>query len=84
MVEGAGVMRLGGFVGFGRFWRFVVIDGITEDRSAEVFEVDAELVGATGGGFQLEQGVFIILGEDFVIGLGGFAVLANLEGSGAF
>lgn len=42
--------------------------------------MDAELVGAAGGGFEIEQGVFIILGEDFVISLGGFAVLTDLEG----
>jgi len=66
------------------FCRFVAIDGITENRSAEVFEVDTELVGAAGGGFQLKQGVFIVLGEDFVISLGRFAVLANFESGGAF
>lgn len=66
------------------FCGLVAIDGIAENRSAEVFEVDAELVGAAGGGFQLKQGVFIVLGEDFVISLGRFTVLANFEGSGAF
>ena len=37
----------------GRIFKRCAINRIAENGSAEIFEVDPELVGATGGGFQL-------------------------------
>ena len=62
------------------FWiRIVAVDGVADDGSAEVFQVDAELVGAAGSGLEFEERIFIVLSEGFVISLGRFAVLADLE-----
>ncbi len=35
--------------------RIVAVDGVADDGGAEIFQVDAELVGAAGGGFELEE-----------------------------
>lgn len=78
--------------------RVVAIDWVAENRDAEIFEVDAELVSATGGRFKLKEGVLwmiivvraiaaiwaVVDGEDFVISLGRFAVLVDLESGRAF
>lgn len=38
------------------FWiRIVAIDGVADDGGAEIFQVDAELVGAAGSGLELEE-----------------------------
>ena len=60
------------------------INGIAENGCAEIFEVNAELVGAAGGGFQLQQAILVAMGDDAIGGLGGLAILINLEGGGAF
>ena len=73
--------------GFGFIPRFVSslsVNCIAENGYAEIFEMDAELMSATGGGFELEKGVFFVADEDFVISLRGLTVLVDLEGSGAF
>lgn len=41
--------------------------------------MDAELVGAAGGRFEFEERIFIVLGKGFVVSLGRFAVLTDLE-----
>lgn len=68
-------------VGVGkRFTRFSV-DGVAEDGGADVFEVDADLVGAAGvkGAFD-EAGAIALLGEDFVVGDGGFSGAGGDDG----
>ena len=61
-------------VGIGAFFTRFAVDGVTEDGCADVFEVNANLVGAAGveGAFD-EAGAVALLGEDFVVGDGGFA-----------
>lgn len=67
------------------FWiRVVAVDGVADDGGAEIFQMDAELVSAAGGGFEFEERIFIILGEGFVISLGRLAVLADLESGRTF
>ena len=61
-------------VGVGEAFALFAVDGVAENRCADVFEVDADLVGAAGveGAFD-EAGAVALLGEDFVVGDGGLA-----------
>jgi hypothetical protein len=52
------------------------VEGVAEDRAAEVAEVDPDLVGATGAGFALDEGAAVGAGKDAVVG-GGVAAVAG-------
>lgn len=60
------------------------IDGITKNGSAKIFEMDAELVSTAGSRAKLKQRILVVAGNDFVISLRRFTVLADLESRGAF
>ncbi len=65
-------------------WFARAIDGVAEDGSTEVFEVDAELMGAASRRVELKKRILIVRGEDFVVSLGRFAVLVDLKSGWAF
>ena len=46
--------------------------------------MDAELVGAAGNGFQLEERKFVVSAGDFILGLGGLAARIDNESRGMF
>lgn len=35
--------------------RIVAVDGVADDGGAEIFQMDAELVGAAGSGLEFEE-----------------------------
>ena len=82
-VLGGGLIAVGAG-GSGRVFERCAINWVAENGSAEIFEMDPELVGAAGGGLQLQQAILVALGDDAIGGLGGLAILVNLEGGGAF
>ena len=59
------------------------VDGVAENGCTKILEVDTELMGAAGGRAEFEEAIMVALSQNFVISLGGLAVLIDLESGGA-